>query len=439
MSAALLLARDGHRVSLLDEDPLEAGDVGDAVAWARKGVPHFLQPHAFIPRGRLELRQHLPDVYESLLAVGAEDVDLRRRLPGEPQAGDEVLQYVGVRRPLIEWALRNAVHADDRIAVRTGSRVTGVAVEAGRAIGAQMGETMVSADVVVDALGRRSVSATWAESSDCGVVYYCRYFRLRPGCELPDGPWLLGPRGDLGYFGYSTFPGDNNTFAGVLAVPPRMPEWLPLKDNGPWEAAVALIPQLRQWVDSEIVEPITDVLAMAGLRNTLRAYEPTEPVGLFPVGDAYCHTDPVLAHGLSFALIHAAALTDALRRYDDLGESCAAYADATGPAIRERYDFATALDEQRFRMWRGESVDFTRADGDYALFSMVASGAVALVDPDVFRVFVRRIGLLDSTAVLDDDRALQERIESRFAELRRTPRPAPGPPREDMVAAIVSA
>jgi 2-polyprenyl-6-methoxyphenol hydroxylase-like FAD-dependent oxidoreductase len=297
----------------------------------------------------------------------------------------------------------------------------------------------LDADVVVDALGRRTMTATWADSSDCGVVYYCRYFRLRDGAELPDGPWLLGPRGDLGYFGYSTFPGDDRTFAALLAVPPRMPEWRWLKDARAWTAAVDLIPALRQWVDPELVEPITDVLPMAGLRNTLRAYDPSDPVGLFPVGDAYCHTDPVLAHGLSFSLIHAAALVEALEEHADLSDAGAAYAAVTGPALRERYALATALDDQRLRMWQGEAVDITSPDGDYALFSMVAAGAAAVVDPEVFRVFVRRIGLLDSTTVLDDDVAMQRRIEALFGDLRSRPRPAQGPPREDMVSAIASA
>jgi 2-polyprenyl-6-methoxyphenol hydroxylase-like FAD-dependent oxidoreductase len=439
LSTALLLARDGHRVTLLEQDTLEPGQAGNATQWERHGIPHFLQPHALIPRGRAELRQHLPDVYEALLSAGAWDVDLRRKLPGQAASDDEALQYLGVRRPVIEWALRQAVLSEGGISVRAGVVVEGIAVERDRVTGARVDGSIVSADVVVDALGRRTMTATWEDSSDCGVVYYSRYFRVRDGHELPDGPWLLGPRGDLGYFGFSTFPGDNGTFAALLAVPPRVREWRLLKDIGPWTAAVAQVPALRQWVDPDSVEPITGVLPMAGLRNTLRSYEPTAPVGLFPVGDAYCHTDPVLAHGLAFGLIHAAALTAALRTHDDLGEAGAAYAGVTQPALRERYELATALDEQRLRLWNGGVVDFAHHDGAYALFSMVAAGAAAMVDPDVFRVFVRRIGLLDSTDVLDKDVVLQCHIEALFAELRSAPRAAPGPSREEMAAVIATA
>ncbi len=85
LSAALLLARDGHDVTLVERDRLHVGDPTDAPSWERKGIAHFLQPHAFIPRGRLELREHLRDVYDVLLAAGAHDVDLRRKLPGSCQ------------------------------------------------------------------------------------------------------------------------------------------------------------------------------------------------------------------------------------------------------------------------------------------------------------------------------------------------------------------
>jgi hypothetical protein len=56
-----------------------------------------------------------------------------------------------------------------------------------------------------------------------------------------------------------------------------------------------------------------------------------------------------------------------------------------------------------------------------------------MLDPEVFRVFARRIGLLDSTRALDDDDALQERIEKIFSEMLAKPRPPQGPPRDEML------
>lgn len=450
-----MLGRDGHRVTVFERDEFAAGAPEDAPSWPRKGVPHFTQPHAFIPRGRMELKHTLPDVYAALISAGAHDVDARAKLPGEIRPEDANLQYLAVRRPMIEWALRRAVSAEPTIRVEAGVRLAGLSVNSGRVDGVHVDGSELAFDVVVDALGRRTPTAGWAadaidarqagsdaekpESSDCGVVYYSRYYRIRSGFELPDGPWVLGPRGDLGYLGFATFPGDNGTFAVTLAVPTGFPEWHVLKDAAPFEACVSRVPALRLWVDPDGVEPITDVLAMAGLRNTIRRYDATSPIGLVPVGDAFCHTDPVLAMGLSFALVHAVELAAALRDHDDLGDTCSAYAEATIPALRERYDLATALDDQRHRMWIGEKVDFTHHDGAYALFSLVAAGAASAVDPDVFRMYVRRTGLLDSTSVLDTDIGLQRRIEQIFQQMLETPRPPPGPSRDDMLEAARSA
>ena len=210
-----------------------------------------------------------------------------------------------------------------------------------------------------------------------------------------------------------------------------------LNDPVAFEACVSAIPALAAWVAPGGVDPITEVLAMAGLRNTLRQFDPTATVGLFPVGDAYCHTDPVLALGLSFALIHAGELSAALRNHGDLGDVGHAYAAATAPTVRERYDLATALDAQRHSLWAGEPVDFRRHDGAYALFSVVAAGAVSLIDAAVFRVSMRRTGLLDSTSVLDDDTELQLHIEHLFAQMLETSRPPAWATRDDMLAAAL--
>ncbi len=438
LATALLLARDGHDVTIVERDELPVGEPLDSVGWTRRGIPHFLHPHTFVPRGRYELRENLPDVFDALLRAGAEDADVRRKLPGTPGPGDEALAYLAVRRPLIEWGLRAAVRADPRIDVRERAHVDGLVADGGRVCGVTVDGVRLDAGLVVDALGRRSPVRGWAglpepETSDCGVVYYSRYYRQRDGFDLPDGAFILSPRGDLGYFGFATFPGDNRTFNVVLAVPPGVPEWRAVKDEPAFEAAVAAIPALRAWVDPAGVVPITDVLAMAGLRNIRPGYDGTPP-GLVPVGDALGATDPMLAHGLAFSLIHAAALAAALRAHSDVADAGAAYAAAVVPELRERYGFATALDEQRLRLWLGRPVTLA-PDGDYELFTLVAGGAGALADPDVFRTHVRRIGLLDPLVVLDDDQAMRERL----AAVLRAPRPPAGPPRDEMAAIVAAA
>jgi 2-polyprenyl-6-methoxyphenol hydroxylase-like FAD-dependent oxidoreductase len=450
LASALLLSRAGWRVTLVERDALTAGAAEDSPSWERRGIPHFTQPHAFIPRGRQEMRESLPDVYACLLDVGAREVDLRRKLPGaDPERPeDELLHYLAVRRPLIEWALRRAVLAERGIAVLQNARVTELDVQGGHFVAANVDGSWLAADLLVDAMGRRSPSRSWLSSagvtfdegkrSPCGVVYYSRYYRTNPGFELPDGPWILSPRGDLGYLGFSTFPGDNDTFAAVLAVPTGAKAWRALNEPSAFEKAVASITLLRLWVDPANVVPITDVLPMAGLYNTLE-WHPTAATRVLPIGDAIAHTDPVLAHGLAFALIHARALLSVLEAHRNLDDAEAAYLHATAPALQERYALSTNLDAQRHRLWTGEAVDFAHRDGDYALFTQYAAAAAATRDPDVFRMFNRRIGLLDSTAVLDTDGALQSRIETLYDEMVAQPRAPLGPGREEMLALIGAA
>mgnify|MGYP001112850837 CR=1 FL=1 len=57
--SAILLARAGHRVTVVERDDLTPGRPEDAPARPRPGIAQYLLPHAFIPRGRLEMRTHL--------------------------------------------------------------------------------------------------------------------------------------------------------------------------------------------------------------------------------------------------------------------------------------------------------------------------------------------------------------------------------------------
>lgn len=449
LAASLALARDGHQVLLIESDPLADSSPESAFTWERKGISHFLQPHAFIPRGRLELMEQFGDVYASLIREGARDVDASRKLPGPLEPADGVLQYIAVRRPLIEWGFRRAVLSQPGIEVLSRVAVRDLRVDGHTVRGVEVDGRAVDADIVIDAMGRRSPLRGWLEKhgcrvprqqrSECGVIYYSRYFRLRPGKELPDGPWLFGPRGDLGYMMFATFPGDNDTFAVVLGVPTGVPELKLFMDEFAFQAAIERIPLLMRWANADIAEAITPVMPMGGLQNTLNVIDDPLPAGLFPMGDALCHTDPVLAHGLSFSLIHALELRRALRTHQDPLDAFAAYHAAVMPALTERYELATALDAQRHRMWTGGNVVLGRSDGDYALFSMAAAGAVAMVDAEVFRVFVRRLGLLDSTRVLDENVPLKRKIETRFAELMAQPRLALGPTRSELVSSARSA
>src|ERR1700751_2060181 len=73
LGAAMLLARDGHPVTVLERDP--AGPPGDPAQaweqWQRPGLNQFRLPHAFLAGFRSIVDAELPEVSGALRAAGA--------------------------------------------------------------------------------------------------------------------------------------------------------------------------------------------------------------------------------------------------------------------------------------------------------------------------------------------------------------------------------
>src|SRR5687768_8307273 len=125
--ASLALARAGHDAVVLERDPVHPdGSPAGAFDVERRGIPHYFQPHAFLPRGRRLLADWAPDVLDTLLDAGADPQDLALMLQGPRQSGDEELVYLWVRRPVIEWALRRAAAAEPAVEIRAGVKVAGL-------------------------------------------------------------------------------------------------------------------------------------------------------------------------------------------------------------------------------------------------------------------------------------------------------------------------
>ncbi|MEU0883561.1 FAD-binding protein [Lentzea sp. NPDC005914] len=435
LAAGLAVARAGHSAVVVERDDVTAQDGPEgAFDVVRKGIPHFQQPHTFLPRGRKVLRELAPDVIDTLLDAGAEEQDLAARLSGPRQPGDEDLVYLWVRRPMVEWALRRAANAEPGVRLVSGRQITCL-VPGASGFHLDNGEE-ICADVVVDALGRYRCPPGWpraqAEPSECGSIYYCRYFELAPRAEHLAGPWLLNPRGDLGYMGFNTFRGDNRTFAVIFIVPTADRELRVLKDNDAWMAAARACTPLDVMTSPDHARPITDVMPMGGLANIDRTEGSGIP-GLVPVGDALCHTNPMFAYGLSFSLVHAQALGRASAAHTAPGDLTEAYFADVGPEARERYTFALEFDAARNAAWSGTPVDLSRRDGCYPLFAFAAALATAPHDDHVLRRTVGRVGLLDRVSVFDTDDDLHGRIERIWPQLTRTPA---GPPRDELLRVI---
>jgi len=137
LTAAMLLARDGHAVTVLDRDPAPPPEGAEAAwrEWARPGVAQFRQLHFLLPRWRAIMADELPDVLEAMLAAGAARTNVLHQRPaavtGGWRPGDERFDAVTARRPVIEAAVARVAARTPGVTIRRGVRVTGL-VTAGR-------------------------------------------------------------------------------------------------------------------------------------------------------------------------------------------------------------------------------------------------------------------------------------------------------------------
>ncbi|MFY9932505.1 MAG: hypothetical protein WAK82_31350 [Streptosporangiaceae bacterium] len=341
--AALLLARAGHEVVVLERDSLmPAPDVEAAAAAAfRPSAPQIVQPHLIMARCRELLIERLADVYKGLLAAGAVEAPLRTQMPPTladqaDRPGDERLMPVMTRRATVDWVLRRAAAAEPRLTVRDQVKVTGLRAEPGQpphVTGIRTDRGDLAADLVIDATGRRSAIDDWLKEvgaratatwwAECGISYYSRHYRVRPAARLPS---LLVTRTviALDEFLAGKWGGDNGAVQLVVAPLAADRRFRTVRDPEVFTAVLRTVPVYAAWLD--VMDPISDVFPMGGLHNTLRRLVVDGiPVatGLHAIGDSVCTTNPTLGRGLALALSGAADLASTIDRH---GEDWAAQA-----------------------------------------------------------------------------------------------------------------
>jgi len=457
LAAALAFGRRERRVLLLERDsPVVDGDAEHLFQeWERPGITHFRQPHNFLALAREVLREEAPDVLATALELGAAENRQYELLPGDVRPEDESLISICARRPVFEYALRKAVEAEDEVTLRTGTRVVGLLGDATRdngpisVSGVRMDDgEEITAALVVDALGRTSPLPRWLRElgapplperrSECGLLYYSRHFRFRDGVEMPQVPSLLrGPRGEIGYMAFSVFVEDNRTFAPVLMIPPWDRELRALKSEDAYLAAALSIPALAPWVHPDQAEPITPVLPMGSLQNLHRTLvtdgEPVA-VGVQPIGDALCHTNPTFAYGASLSINHGFTLARIATETEDAAAIAIAFDDAVGSDAAARFKAVSAEDRDRLRLWEGEPLDVRKPGDSMALFLRMTAYPAAANDPELFRAVARRVNLLDPPDALEHEDQLIARAEE-IARAGGVSSPA-GPSRDELLEAI---
>lgn len=457
LAVALGAARRGQTVTVLEHDQEPPPSTPDAAFadWPRQGVPQFRQGHNFLARTRLALAQYAPDVLDALREAGAGERNQAAHIPGAERTPDDgELVSVTCRRTTFEWVLRTIVAAQPGIELCTGATAVGLRFGetsgAPMVIGVRLAGAVLPADLVVDAAGRRSPVRRWLRDAgvplppdtieDCGITYVTRHYRLLPGARAPELRGFAAAVGDLGYLWYAVALGDRRTFSVFLGVPPWDSE-LRTACLRRFDAVARSIPVVEPWIDRGLAEPLMGPAPMAGNHNALRPFFAAGrlPVlGVLPVADALCTTDPVLGSGVPMALTHGFALAEAVAAHPRRPlEQADAYQQAVMPEVEARFAASVAEDRERLRRWRGEPPE--PGDPAAARYDLIREGVLpgTAVDAHLCRAWLRRINMLSRPDDLLADPELVQRAEAvRQQRAGRAPR-RPIPSRADLLAMAV--
>jgi len=406
----MLLAGDGHQVTVLERDPNSPPEPVEAwERWQRPGLNQFRLPHFFLAGFRSVVDAELPEVSGALRAAGALRLnvigDAPREMTGGWRDGDDCYELLTGRRPVVEAVIATQAAATRGVEVRRGTAVTGMVSGASALPGVphvtgvrtKDGES-IPADLVVDMSGRRSALPGWLseigardpaeELEDSGFVYYGRHFRSVDGSVPPAiGPNVM----DWGTITSLTLPADNGTWAIALVTSSKDTALRPLRETGRWEAVVRGLPLVAHWLDGT---PIEDgVQVMAHLEDRYRGFVADgRPVatGVVAVADSWACSNPANGRGASIGMLHAETLRDQLREVglDDPAAFAEAFHTATARTVEPWYRATLATD--RYRLAEIESGvrggTYDPQDSQYQLGK--ALGAAAAQDPDCLRAYL---------------------------------------------------
>ena len=456
LSAGMLLAESGCDVTVVERDPTEVPESPDGAwqNWDRPGVAQFRQPHYLHPAGSQLLAAWLPGVYEALAAAQARRFDVLSLMPPfitdrSPRDGDEKFVTLTGRRPVIEYAVAST--AAEQLDIRRGTQATGLldgaSVVAGvpHVTGVRLADgSELQADLVIDAMGRRSPLPGWLatigarepaeEAEDSGFIYYTRYFRPKDGAETP--PFRTGLNVPLECFSLLTLPCDAGVWSVTVYLSTHDPVLKEIRHPDNWQAVVAACPLHAHLLDGD---PITDVIAMAGVMDRYRRYViDGSPVatGVLFVGDAIACTNPSLGRGMTLGAMHAAGTADVVGEY--LGDPLAlalAHDEMTQARVAPWYQNTLALDRARLAQLdaaAGRPVARPAAGPGARLMRDLS--VAMLYDADLFRAFLEFVGM----HVLPQEILARPGMTDRIAEVAAEHEEVviPGPTRADVLASL---
>ncbi|APU14289.1 MULTISPECIES: FAD-dependent oxidoreductase [Actinoalloteichus] len=357
LTAAVVLAEYAEEVIVVDRDDLATDS---APRRGTPAAPHSLGIHEL---ARRQFDRWLPGLIETLVDEGARPVDSGshwhvdgvRKAPvvGEP--------LICLTAPFLERHLRDRAAALPAVRFVRG-KATGLTHHGSRVDGALVAEPgrrgpgdRISADLVVDAMGRSSRLGEWLGRAGyptpptrrvvIDLGYATRLYRRDPGQRVDDTDSVYSLRtGRLGPAG------------GLLLLPVEGDRWSatvvgygddrPTRDVEDFEARCRTEPvsALNRLVQSG--EPVSEVSASRHRDSRRRDFHRMRrlPAGLVALGDAVASLNPMYGQGLSVAMLQASALHAWLRTRPAIDEPAEGYFDRSRVVVDAAWQLSAAED-----------------------------------------------------------------------------------------------
>ncbi len=454
LCTAMLLANDGHEVTVLERDAVSPPDPGAAFeSWERRGVNQFRMSHFFLSGFRQIMESELPQLRDGLVEAGAITYNALANIPDEMKGGvrpgDDRFDLITGRRPMVEAVTARLCEETEHVDIRRGTAVrtllSGSSDRAGvpnvSGVRLDSGEEM-AADLVIDASGRRSPLPRWLsdigaapiveEQEDSGFVYYGRHFRSADG----EMPVMIGPlKQDVGTIGILTLPADNGTWSVTLTASSKDADLRALRHPETWERVNRLLPLTAHWIDAEALDD--SVTVMAKIEDRIRDFAPGgDPVatGILAVADSWSCTNPSLGRGATIGLLHAVALRDQLRQPGDPWPLATEFSRQTQAIVEPWYRATKAYDNHRLQeiqaLIDGRPYE---TDDEFWLLNRRLEESALLDGDNVRAVLDMGMALRRPDEVLGDG-SLRERILGQDGPVATEPESEPS--RERVLAAI---
>lgn len=407
LTAALLLARDGHHVRVCEADGRQ--NLNGSAVPRRSGVSQFGLPHVLLPRWRQEMDVALPDLVPALLTAGARPVNLLHlQCPGTTgaaRAGDDRFGTVAVGRAVLEQVLSNLAAEEPNIQLRFATRATGVlpARHGERCLGGLGTEDDdVPAELVIDAAGRHSPMPGWLHDTyglpplqrhrGPRLTFFCRHFEAPEGSLPQVGPILTHhPSWSL-----LTLPTGRRRFAVVLAAIADDRALRVLREPDAWHAAVTSTAIGRAWAGHG--RPVSGVLVHSAADAVPVEPRPATVGRLVALGDAHAVTNPLLGRGVTIGALSAVTLRDSLHEADDVPEALVHYRTGYAERVAGWVDSSVWLTRHRAAELRSQAAGEPYHADDVRWAMTVALRAGALQDPVLARASTLVGGMLADAA-----------------------------------------